>query len=307
MNRLTEPQNSVTSSPTVSIGMPVYNGEKYVGEAIQSHLIQTYSDFELILTDNASTDHTEEICRSYAAKDPRVKYHRNPQNLGVAGNFRRGFDLSVGRYFRWSPSDDLVSPNLLQSAVDILDRDPSIFVAYAQTKLIDDKGDITGDFDENLHLVDDSPVERWKALHRNLRMGNLPYGLCRSSTLRKTGLLRNYSGGDFPLIAEMSLYGKFFEIPDAFFYRRMHEQASSAMKNAADVMALYDPKKRGKLFLYNWVHLGANLKSIVRAPLPFPQKVRLFGFEARWVFWGRREYLRELTMAARHVARKLRP
>jgi glycosyltransferase involved in cell wall biosynthesis len=299
--------NNTSTPPTVSIAMPVFNGEKYVWESIETHLNQTYTDFELIITDNASTDRTQDICESYSAKDPRVKYHRNPQNLGAAGNYRRGFELSRGPYFRWSPSDDLISPNLLQSAVEVLNRDPTVFVAYPRTKLIDDKGDITGDFDENLHLVDDSPVERWKTLHRNLRMGNLHYGLCRSSILRKTGLVRNYSGGDFPLIAEMSLYGKFFEIPDAFFYRRMHEQAASAMKNAADVMTLYDPKKRRKLFLYNWVHLGANLKSIARAPLPFLERVRLFGFEARWVFWGRREYLRELTMAAGHVARKLRP
>jgi glycosyltransferase involved in cell wall biosynthesis len=304
---LTSPSINAANKPTVSVAMPIYNSQQYLAESIEAHLNQTYQDFELILTDNASTDGSEEICRSFADKDSRVKYHRNPQNVGAAGNFRRGFELSEGRYFRWSPSDDLVSPNLLQSAVDILDRDPSIFVAYARTKLIDDKSEISGDFEENLHLMNDRPAERWKAVHRNLRLGNLHYGLCRSSTLRKTGLLRNYSGGDFPLIAEMSLYGKFFEIPDAFFYRRMHEKASSAMKNSADVMALYDPKKRGKLFLYNWVHLGANLKSIARAPVSFPEKIRLYAFEGRWVFWGRGEYLRELTMALSHLARKLRP
>lgn len=287
--------------------MPIYNSEKYLAESIEAHLAQTYQDFELILTDNFSTDRSEAICRAYAAKDSRVKYHRNPQNLGAAGNFRRGFELSVGRYFRWSPSDDLVSPNLLQSAVEILDNDPSIFVAYARTKLIDDKGEVTGEFDENLNLLDDRPSERWKGARRNIRLGNLHYGLCRADTLRKTGLLRNYTGGDFPLIAEMSLYGKFFEIPDAFFYRRMHEKASSAMKSGADVMALYDPKKRDKLFLYNWVHLGANLKSITRAPIPLLEKLRACGFEARSLVWGRRAYLRELTMAAGHAARKLRP
>jgi glycosyltransferase involved in cell wall biosynthesis len=266
--------------------MPVYNGEKYLAEAIEAHLNQTYSDFELILTDNASTDLTEEICRSYAAKDSRVKYYRNPQNLGVAGNFRRGFELAVGGYFRWSPSDDLVSPNLLQRAVEILAHDPSIFV-------------------ENLHLLDDRPSDRWRAVRRNIRMGNLPYGLSRSSILRKTGLLRNYTGGDFPLIAEMSLYGKFFEIPDAFFYRRMHGQASSAMKDKTKVMSLFDPRRPSKLFLYNWVHLGAYLKSAARAPIPLLEKLRVFAFEARWVVWGRKEYLNELRLAARHAAGKL--
>jgi glycosyltransferase involved in cell wall biosynthesis len=298
--------NNAAKTPTVSVAMPIYNSEKYLAESIESHLQQTYQDFELILTDNASTDRSEEICRSYTAKDSRVKYHRNPQNLGAAGNFRRGFELSTGLYFRWSPSDDLISPNLLQSAVDVLNHEPSIFVAYPRTKLIDDKGSITGDFDEHLHLMDERPSERWKAARRNIRLGNLHYGLCRADTLRKTGLLRNYTGGDFPLIAEMSLYGKFFEIPGAFFYRRMHEKASSAMKDGGDVMALYDPKKRDKLFLYNWVHLGAHIKSIARAPISLSEKVHAYSFEARWLIWGRREFLRELATAARHPVRKLR-
>ena len=104
---------SSTVRPRVSVGMPVYNREKYVGAAIEAHLNQTCTDFELVITDNASTDHSEEICRSFAAKDPRVKYYRNPQNLGASGNYRRCFELSTGEYFRWTPSDDLVSPNLL--------------------------------------------------------------------------------------------------------------------------------------------------------------------------------------------------
>jgi hypothetical protein len=103
----------------------------------------------------------------------------------------------------------------------------------------------------------------------------------------------------------MSLYGKFFEIPDAFFYRRMHGQASSAMKDKTKVMSLFDPRRPSKLFLYNWVHLGAYLKSAARAPIPLLEKLRVFAFEARWVVWGRKEYLNELRLAARHAAGKL--
>jgi len=285
--------------------MPVYNREKYVGASIEAHLNQSFGDFELILTDNCSTDRSESICRSYAEKDPRVKYHRNPRNLGAAGNYRRCWELSTGEYFRWNPSDDLVSPNLLDRAVTILDHDPSVFVAYGKTKLIDSQGAVTGDFDENLHLMDDRPSERWKGVQRNLRLGNLHYGLYRAGKFRKTGLLRNYNGGDFPLIAEMSLYGKFFEIPDAFFYRRIHEEATTTMKSSAEVMAFYDPGKRDKLFLYNWVHLGANLKSITRAPIPLSERLRIYAFEGRRIIWSRKAYIGELIAAAKYAARKL--
>lgn len=298
--------SNATSRPRVSIGMPVYNREKYVGASIEAHLVQSYTDFELIITDNASTDRSEEICRAYAAKDPRVKYYRNPRNLGAAGNYRRCFELSTGEYFRWTPSDDLVSSNLLERAVDVLDHDPSIFVAYPRTKLIDADGSVTGDFDEKLHTMDHRPSERWRKVRANIRLGNLHYGLNRADIFRKTGLLRNYSGGDFPLIAEMSLYGKFYEIPDAFFYRRIHDEAaSSPLKSTADVMAFYDPGKREKIFLYNWVHLGANLLSVSRAPIGLSEKFRICGLEARGMFWGRREYMKEIIGAAGQLARRI--
>jgi len=293
------------SKPRVSIGMPVYNREKYVAASIEAHLNQTYGDFELILTDNCSTDRSEEVCRDYAAKDPRIRYYRNPRNLGAAGNYRRCFELATGEFFRWTPSDDLVSLNLLERAVNILDNDPSVFVAYPRTKLIDAEGKITGDFEEHLHLMDEQPSKRWIGVQKNIRLGNLHYGLNRADKFRKTGLMRNYNGGDFPLIAEMSLYGKFYEIPDAFFYRRMHEEASSAMKSSADVMAFYDPNKRANLFLYNWVHLGANLNSVRRAPISLVEKLKIAGFQARSLVWSRREYLGELAGAVTYTARKI--
>jgi glycosyltransferase involved in cell wall biosynthesis len=293
------------SGPRVSIGMPVYNREKYVGAAIEAHLNQTFSDFELIITDNASTDHSEEICRSYAVNDPRIKYFRNPQNLGAAGNYRRCFELASGEYFRWTPSDDLVSLNLLERAVEILDRDPSVFVAYPRTKLIDAAGNVTGDFDENLHLMDERPSDRWRGVQRNLRLGNLHYGLNRADKFRKTGLMRNYIGGDFPLIAEMSLYGKFYEIQDAFFFRRMHEEASSAMKSSVEVMAFYDPHKHDKIFLYNWVHLGAHLRSIARAPISLTEKMRIYGYEGKRMIWDRQVLAIEAGRAVIQAFRKL--
>jgi glycosyltransferase involved in cell wall biosynthesis len=290
--------------PRVSVGMPVYNREKYVGAAIEAHLCQTYGDFELIITDNASTDHSEEICRAYAARDSRIRYHRNPQNLGATGNYRRCFELSTAEYFRWTPSDDLVSPNLLERAVGVLEADPSVLVAYGRTRLIDSAGKVTSDFDERLHLLDEQPSKRWRSVQRNLRLGNLHYGLIRASELRKTLLMRNYSGGDFPFIAEMSLYGKFYEIPDAFFYRRMHEEASSAMKDTKDVMTFYDPSKPKDFFPRTWVHLGANWWSVTRSPIGIAEKMRIYSYMARQVFWTRRNLESELVGLVQHAIRR---
>ena len=293
-------------SPRVSIGMPVYNRELYVSEAIEAHLRQTYSDFELIITDNHSTDHTEEICRAYAARDRRIKFFRNDQNLGAAGNFGRCFELAQGEYFRWHPSDDLVGPELLELCVEVLDRDPSVMTAYPRTRLIDATGNIISDYDENLHIMNDRPSERFKEVLHRLRLCNLHYGLSRRVKLASTGLLRHYPGGDIPMIAEMALYGKFYEVPEHLFYRRMHEEASSAMKDVKDVMAFFDPKKKEKIFLRHWVHLGAHYRSVWRAPISFSEKLSLSGYLLKEVRWSHKEYTGELSDAARQFLRRAR-
>jgi glycosyltransferase involved in cell wall biosynthesis len=290
----------------VSIGMPVYNRESYVSEAIEAHLRQTYGDFELIITDNHSTDHTEEVCRAYAARDKRIKFFRNDQNLGAAGNFGRCFELSQGEYFRWHPSDDLVGPELLELCVEVLDKDPSVMTAYPRTRLIDASGNIISDYDENLHIMNERPSERFKEVLRRLRLCNLHYGLTRREKLAATGLLRHYPGGDIPMIAEMSLYGKFYEVPEHLFYRRMHEEASSAMKDVKDVMAFFDPKKKEKIFLRHWVHLGAHYRSVWRAPIPLGEKLNLSGYLLKEVRWSHKEYTGELSDAARQFLRRAR-
>ena len=101
--------------PRVSIGLPVYNAERFLEQALDGILAQTYIDFELVICDNASTDGTQAICQRYAALDPRIKYHRNPQNIGVSRNFNRAFELSCGEYFKWCCHDDIPAPTFLEN------------------------------------------------------------------------------------------------------------------------------------------------------------------------------------------------
>ena len=90
--------------------MPVYNGEEYIALAIRAVLDQTFSDFELIISDNASEDRTEDICREFASLDSRIRYYRNSENIGTAGNNNRLLELARGEFFRWSNADDLFAP-----------------------------------------------------------------------------------------------------------------------------------------------------------------------------------------------------
>ena len=110
----------------VSIGMPVYNGEKFIREALDSLLAQTFTDFELIISDNASTDSTEAICREYAAKDARIRYIRHSENKGPAANFQFVLDGAVGKYFMWAAADDVWHPTFVAKCCTALENDTSI-------------------------------------------------------------------------------------------------------------------------------------------------------------------------------------
>ncbi len=95
--------------PTVNIGMPVYNAENYLQGALDSLLAQDYGDFDLLISDNASTDRTQEICLDYTARDRRVRYQRNGRNIGAADNFNRVLEPACGKYFMWAAHDDYKS------------------------------------------------------------------------------------------------------------------------------------------------------------------------------------------------------
>lgn len=106
--------------PLVSIGMPVYNGERYIRQALDSLLAQDYANFELIISDNVSTDGTQGICLEYAARDERIRYYRNETNLGALRNFNRVFELSSGKYFMWAAHDDVWNPAYVQEVLALL-------------------------------------------------------------------------------------------------------------------------------------------------------------------------------------------
>src|SRR5246127_6023313 len=121
-------------TPLVSVGLFVYNGERFIEEALQSILKQTFTDFELIISDNASTDRTGEIVKAYAERDNRIRYYRNEKNIGAGWNARRVYELATGKYFKWATADDFLEPDLLRRCVEILESDPGCVAAYTRTR-----------------------------------------------------------------------------------------------------------------------------------------------------------------------------
>lgn len=291
--------------PRVSIGMPVYNGGKFLKETLDSILTQTFKDFELIISDNASTDQTANICHEYMVKDRRIRYYRNENNFGASWNYNRVFQLSVGEYFKWAAADDLFAPQFLLLCVDILDRDPQVVVCYSETKIIDEYGTIISRYYDGLNLQDEAPIKRFIKLIKSLKMCNAVFGLMRSSILKKTPLIGNYISSDSCLIAELSLYGKFFEIPEQLFFRRLHPDASSYDKSTERQLEFFDPRKKGKIVLPWCRRRYENFLSVKRSQIRLQEKMLLFGFLTLKTLHWHKLYANELLRAVKQFLRRI--
>lgn len=296
--------------PRVSIGLPVYNGEAYLSQALDSLLNQTFTDFELIVSDNASTDRTSEICLDYAARDPRIIYLRNSENLGAARNYNLLVHAARGEYFKWQAADDGCAPQFLQHCVEVLDQDEKTVLCYPRTTIIDEHGALLEEYPDELHLTSSSAVQRYAKFHqrfRTLDKCNSVFGLNRLNALRKTRLIGSFRASDMILLGELALLGKFFELPEHLFFRRDHPQTSMRAYSKGERVAWFDPKLRNQYGKFYWTIFREYSRSIqdVQAGLNPIEKLRCYGEVVRWGMWRRKYLGNELLGAAVKQAKSL--
>ena len=292
-------------TPRVGIGVAVYNGERFLPQTLDSLLAQTYRDFELIICDNCSADRTEQICRSYAERDARVRYHRNSANIGAPRNFNLAFSMSRGEYFKWSGADDLCAPEMIERCVRVLDQRPEVVLAYPKTRLVDENGAALNDYDDRLDLQFEAPHKRLSHLLWNIRMCNAVFGLIRSNALRSTTLFGSYSNSDLAFLAELALYGRFAEIREFLFFRRARELSVDKYPSVHDRMVMFDPSNVGRLVFPNWKLFAGHFSAIRRAPLSWSEKLLCC---AKMHIWLRRrgaDLTKDLKFAAKHLLGKL--
>jgi glycosyltransferase involved in cell wall biosynthesis len=276
----------VCNKPRVSIGLPVFNGEKYLEEALNSILGQTYPDFELIISDNASTDRTQQICRSYAAKDSRVRYYRNKRNLGASKNFNSVFFLSLGEYFKWAAYDDVLAPEFLEKCINILDHDPSIVLCYSKTGSIDEHGALVGARDYKIRINSRKPHVRFGDLISiRYPCAHAIFGVIRASKLNITPLMGNYIGSDRNLLAEIGLIGRIHKIPECLLFRRKHPQTYTNLSpwwdsNVQTLSSWWYPTKTQRIiFSYNFLEY---LRSVKRIPLKWSERLLCYAQIGKW-------------------------
>lgn len=283
--------------PRVSVGLAVYNGEPFLRQAIESILAQTYRDFELILSDNASADRTAEICREYAARDSRIRYHRNPTNIGGVNNENQTFAMSRGAYFRLAAHDDVCAPTLLERCVEVLDSRPEVVLCHSAMVEIDAVG-------KELRVRNGTegtsarPHQRFRELSWRYYPCEATYGLIRSEVLRKTRLQQNYTGSDRVLLCELGLLGPFHLITEPLFYKRYHE--GNKYRDWRGRMAWFFPDlaKTGRPTFPNWLQLFDYFTTLRRVSLPWSERQLCRLWIGRWVLFHGKGLLWDLLAAA---------
>jgi glycosyltransferase involved in cell wall biosynthesis len=261
----------LSTVPRLTVGLPVYNGEKFLAQSLDALLGQTYADFELLISDNTSTDDTARICARYQAQDPRIRYFRQPRNIGCAPNHNFLVGQARGEFFKWASDDDLYACNLLERCVDALDKYPDVVLAHSFTALIDSSGAVTMPVKYSLNTAAPSAPERFRSVLFDPG-GDDGGAVIRTSILRQTALTASYYRADRTFVAELALYGPFHQVPGWLYFRRDHpDRAARAFSTVRSWCANLDPRRAdrlrnpvGRLYAeYIWGYISA----IRRAPL----------------------------------------
>jgi len=274
------------AAPRLSIGLPVYNGEKYLAESLDALLGQTYENFELIISDNASADGTAGICRRYMKQDSRIRYHRQPHNIGAAPNHNFVLGQARGELVKWAASDDLYARDLLERCVEALDEYPHVVLAHSWTALIDSAGSITEKIEYPLATASLRAPERFQSMLYG-KTGDDSYGVIRAEVFRLVAPHDSYHHADRTITTEIALQGPFYQVPDWLYFRRDHpDRAERARPTARARCTNMDPRRADRLRhpairLYA-EYLWAYASAIRRAPLSPADRQECYRCLAGW-------------------------
>ena len=289
--------------PRVTIGLPVYNGERYLAAAIDSILAQEFTDFELLIADNGSTDSTSDIVQAAAQRDSRIVVHRSEVNRGAAWNFNRLVDLARGTYFKWAAHDDVMKPALVQRCVEVLDARPDVVLCYPRALDINDADEVLSEWHLPAYAIQDTPSQRlWHVLLKPSECFEV-FGLMRREDLLKTHCIGPYASSDRTLIAELALLGCFHEIPEVLFLHREHNTRS--MTTHADAHARnvwFDPARAGKITAPKWRLMRGYTVAILAADIPTLERWRCLKTLGWWIRNHRRGLRNDLEAIFRGQA-----
>jgi glycosyltransferase involved in cell wall biosynthesis len=302
----------------VSIGLPVHNGAAYLAQTLEALLAQTWEDFEIVISDNASTDATPEISRAFAARERRIRYFRSEKLLMPAENHNRALNLSEGTYFKWAAHDDICLPRFLEACLEVLERDPGVVLCYPEAAIVDENAVLTRNYTYKLATGESDPSRRFGALvcsnHRRHGAFEI-YGVIRRPALMGIPPMGNYVRGDSLVLARLALRGRFHEVPEVLFLSRDHGTRSvrtmpDRIQNARSrfhrwigtgplpPVEWWDPSRRNRINFPEWRVLREYIESVRAAPLDSAAKLYCFAWIARAMPRYAHKLTRDLIIAA---------
>jgi glycosyltransferase involved in cell wall biosynthesis len=308
----------VASTPLLSIGLFVYNGERFIRKALDSLIGQTFRDFELIISDNASTDRTADICLEYAARDPRIRFFQAQKNMGAGWNVRRVYFLATGKYFKWAACDDFCEPSFLEKCVEALERDRSVVVAHSKTRVVDEEGRVVEEYEWPMATNSPHALTRFRDLLLNDHLCFQIFGVMRMDALKKLPPQGSYVNSDGVLLAQLGLLGKFYEVPERLFISTRHSGQSTRtlpvrvkvkkrrfrLTNRHGTLPSpewWDPTQTKAITFPEWRQLREYFLSVWNAPLGVGERLGGVLLLIPWIAKHFRRMMKDLLIAADQV------
>jgi len=281
-------------APTVSVGMPVYNGERFIREALESALQQTFSDFELIIADNDSSDMTQDICREYMERDSRIKYIRHEKNYGGYWNFCFVARQATGQFFTWLSHDDVLEPQFLERTVQYMSENPRTVIAAVDFAIIDENGiELRCD---KLEETRDSlaweirQIPFFEFAYPNVHLcfyGMMQTKLCKS-IMARAKVPKMLTGCEYPILARFAAAGEITALPIVLRKYRSHS-SGVFLTEVAEIKR--KSKWRRIVFFYgNVFKLRMDLfKVLLDSPFTWKSKFRIIRrhmiMDLQWCRW----------------------
>lgn len=285
----------MSRGPLISIGIPAYNSAAHIGATLESLLAQTLGDFEVVVSDNASSDATRETVEKYVRLDRRIRYERQLVNIGANPNYSYVVRRARGEFFKWSSSSDWCAPTFLECCMKDLSAHDDAVLAVPRTNLFRETPSSAEEYAGDLAILDDSPSARFARVYSTLALNNAINGLIRMSALRCTRLIDTYRGADIVLMGHLALLGKFRLLDQRLFYRRMEPATATALQDDAGMWKHHYPQRSAGALLQGCKRHAGWTWAAISSPTPPIEKLRSLTVVAKYMYWERRFLLSDLA------------
>lgn len=261
-----------STEPKVSIGIPVFNGAKTLAKTIESAINQNYTNLEIIISDNCSTDGTQAIAEAYKSRDSRIKYIRQEKNYGMTANFSKVFEYATGEFFMWAAHDDQHDPAFISKCLPILLRDPEAGLCVPRTQAYF-RGEVTWVSSMKTFTRIRSRAKLYEETLKHFPAVGM-YGLYRSSRVAKTQLWRNFTGADLVFVQDLVLHGNIAICEDILFSYFERDTWNTLEQDYANI---YGTSKVPWFYSPFLVVLVKQINTIFHSENSFPSKFKLLG------------------------------